>query len=131
MVVDDDLSTLPLYEHVAKSDDTIITIQKGGLSALRFLDSINYDVDAVIVDLSMPDMDGITLSQEIRRQEHLRSINHPVMIVWFTGWQFNPDDPNDPLLVAQAEYDVKKICRKPCLPIDLIREVNQMLDGGQ
>jgi CheY-like chemotaxis protein len=122
MLVDDDAEILPLYELAGEIEDTIIAIQHGGLSALRWLDKFNYDVDAVIMDLSMPDMDGLTLTKLIRNNEMIRSKSHPTMIFWCTGWEIN-----DTLVNAKDKYQVKQIFTKPVQPVDLVHRVKEIL----
>ena len=129
MFVDDDADIVPLYEMVGRIDDTLITVRKGGLSALQFLHELNYDVDAVILDLSMPDMDGITLTEQIRRNEGLRSKQTPIRIFWFTGWEFDADNPADTIMLAKQENHVEEIFKKPIPPVDLVTEVKQRLNA--
>ncbi len=151
MLVDDDADITGLYEFVADIPDTIFTIQNGGLSALRFLNNLNYDVDAIVLDLSMPDMDGISLTERIREQEHIRGMSahtvtsihqtegptppdqisikrHRISIFWFTGWTYSPDDPNDPVAVSARRLGVVKIYQKPVDPVELIVDVRRYLD---
>lgn len=129
MIVDDDLDMAPLYEYAGNVSDLIFAIKGGGLSALRHLNDINYDVDAVIIDLSMPDMDGLTLTEQIRRNESLRSKAAPIRIFWFTGWPFNPDNPVDPITLAKADCNVERIFTKPATPMEIINEVKQQLNA--
>lgn len=128
MFVDDDLDILPLYELVGEIDDTLITVQKGGLSALSFLHDLNYAVDAVVLDLSMPDMDGITLTRQIRQNENLRSKANPIKVFWFTGWPFDENNVNDPIVVGAEENKVIKVYKKPHDPVNIIHEVKAHFD---
>jgi CheY-like chemotaxis protein len=127
MLVDDDLEILPLYELAGEIEDTIITVQKGGLSALRFLYALNYEVDAIVLDLSMPDMDGITLTRQIRENEKLRSKMNPISIYWFTGWPFDRNNENDPIVLGAKEHNVSKIWKKPHDPVQIVHEIKQAL----
>lgn len=127
MFVDDDLDMLPMYELAGEIEDTLITIQKGGLSALRFLHELNYEVDAVILDLSMPDMDGITLTKQIRQNENLRSKIHPMKVFWFTGWPFDEKNEHDPIVIAASETKVSKVFAKPHDAVQIIHEVKEAL----
>lgn len=129
MFVDDDVDMIPLYEMIGRIDDTLITVRKGGLSALSFLHDLNYEVDAVILDLSMPDMDGITLTEQIRRNESLRGKRTPIAIFWFTGWEYDADNPADPIALAKEENKVEKIFRKPIAATDILHEVKSYLNA--
>lgn len=131
MIVDDSLDMAEMFEYVAQVEDTVLAIRKGGLSALSFLYDLDYEIHAMITDLSMPDMDGIRLTEEVRRQERLRSKAFPMEIFWFTGWTFDPNDINDPVTAASKENDVVKIYTKPMNPIEIIRDVKRILIEGK
>jgi CheY-like chemotaxis protein len=127
MIVDDDLDELPLYEMIGDIPDTLITIRNGGLSALRFLDNLNYDVDAVVLDLSMPDKDGLSVTREIRGQENIRSKGNPIEIFWLTGVAVE-DDPT--LMEAKDKYGVKEVFTKPVYPDEVVWKVKEHLNGN-
>lgn len=126
MVVDDDIDTMSLVKFVARSEGLFVSIKKGGLSALSFLHDLNYDLDAIIIDLSMPDMDGIMLTKQIRQNENLRSKQNPMKVYWFTAWPFNRNNPNDPIMVGAEENRVEKIFSKEDLP-SMIHAVKEAL----
>lgn len=124
MIVDDDLDTLPLYEMIGDIPDTIITIQTGGLTALKTLDALDYNVDAVVCDLAMPDIDGLSLTRLIRRNEEIRSITDRIAIFWFTGYPINST-----LLDAKVKYHVTEIFVKPTTPETIVMNVKKYIDG--
>lgn len=125
MVVDDDMDLLPMWELTGVIPDTLITIRQGGISALKFLDHFNYELDAVVMDLSMPDMDGITLTKQIRRNEEIRGIDRPMKIFWYTGFPIG-----DPILTAKKRYRVEEIFVKPAFPVDIVKTVRDILAAG-
>lgn len=127
MIVDDDLDMVPIYELVAEIEDTVIAIRKGGPSALEFLNDLKYNVDAIILDLSMPVMDGITLTRLVRQNENLWGKDRRIEVFWFTGYDFDPKNPFDPIMMAKEELGVKTIFRKPYEPVTLIRAVKRFL----
>jgi CheY-like chemotaxis protein len=127
MVVDDDMDTAALVKYVAHHQGLFITIQKGGLSALKFLHEMNYEVDAIIIDLSMPDMDGITLTKQIRQNENLRSKTNPSKIFWFTAWPFDENNPYDPIVLGASDAHVEKIYSKPADLLEVMRDVKHTL----
>lgn len=125
MIVDDDLELVPLYEIIGQIPDTILTIQTGGHSCLRTLDRLNYEIEAVVLDLSMPDKDGLSVTKEMREQEELRLKDHPIRIFWLTGW----DVQNDPTLSEAAErYGVTEVIKKPISPQDIVYKVKRYLE---
>src|SRR5689334_17967353 len=101
MLVDDDADIMPLFAYAAKIEDMIILILQGGYSALKALARLNYEVDAVILDLSMPDIDGINLTEQIRNNESIRSRPQAIPIFWQTGWPVNATLEN-----AKSRYGV-------------------------
>ena len=124
MVVDDDMELLPMWELSGQVPDTLIAIRKGALSALEFLDGLNYDVDAVICDLSMPDMDGITLTKQIRRNEDIRGMPGRIKMFWYTGFPVG-----ETIEMAKEKYRVEEIFKKPQFPGDVVQEVRARLEA--
>lgn len=129
MVVDDSLEEVRMLEYLASVDDTVIAIRRGGISALEFLHRLDYEIHGVITDLSMPDMDGITLTEQIRRQERLRSKLIPIKIIWYTGWDYDENDENDPIIEAKNKLGVLRIYRKTEYdPIQLITDLKTIIE---
>lgn len=124
MIADNELDTLPLYEMIHTVPDTVITIQNGGLSALRMLSKLNYDVDAIVMELVMSDLDGLSLTKEIRREEEIRSRRNPILLFWLTG----EDVHNNPtLMAAKGIFRITAVFYKPQDPADIIYSVKQYL----
>lgn len=126
MIAEDNLNVLPLYEMIGNIPDTIITIQCGGLSALRMLHTLNYTIDAAVIDLAMADRDGISVTKDIRRQEDIRQKAHPIQVFWLaTGDTIN----RDTILRAKIDYKVTEIFVKPIDPQDIVHRVKAYLKG--
>lgn len=126
VIVDDDISMIPLYEKIGDIKDTSVIIRQSGLGALSFLHDINYEVDVVLTDLSMPDMSGISLTKHIRENEELRSKIPAIKIYWLTGWDYDPEDSNDPITSASVQYNVEKIFLKPHDMVAIIHEIKDL-----
>lgn len=128
MVVDDDIDTAELARYAAKNAGLYVRIKKGGLSALSFLNDLNYDVDAILIDLSMPDMDGMTLTRHIRQNELLRSKRNHMRVYWFTAWPYDANNPNDPIVQGAKELGVYAIFKKvECDMMDIVQQVKRDL----
>ena len=125
MIIDDDLDCLPLYEMIDTIPDTILTVQTGGLMALDMLHRLNYDVDAVVLDLCMPDRDGLSVTRDIRREENIRSKVRPIEIFWMTSWDTDHDET---LKAARQKYGVRKIFEKPVDAEYVVRSVKDCLE---
>lgn len=124
MVVDDDMDQMAMWELCGDIPDTIIAIKKGGISALEFLNDFNYDVDAVVMDLSMPDMDGITLTRQIRSNEDIRGRRNSIKIFWYTGFPVGQT-----IRTAREKYKVEEIFTKPAFPPEVVQKVRERLNA--
>lgn len=125
-LVDDNPDALALWKHTVESNDAI-WCQRESSKVLDDLHNLNYDIDVIVTDLSMPRMNGITLTEQIRRTERLLRRSAPINIFWFTGWEFDLDDPFDPITEAFTEHSVIKIYKKPLCPTDLLTDVRKTL----
>jgi len=65
LVVDDDVDACQNLSDILTDFDYAVDVAHDGQSALRFLEHQAYDV--ALMDLRMPDMDGITLFRELQR----------------------------------------------------------------
>jgi CheY-like chemotaxis protein len=127
MFVDNDLDYLAMIELASRTQHTFIAIENGGISALGKLAKMNYDVDAIVTDLAMRDMDGITLTEQIRRNEKIRRKERPIDIYWFTGYDYDSNDPNDPITRASNMNEIKKVFVKPYDVFLIFEEVKQQV----
>lgn len=121
MIVDNDADTLALWRMIHDNRDAI-WILRGGMSAQRELRKIDYEIDAVITDLAMDDIDGITLTEHIRRNERIREKENQCLIFWFTGFPVTKTLEN-----LKADLNVTEIFLKPMDPQSLIERVKGYL----
>ena len=121
MLVENDPDTLTLWGMIQETQDVLLLCD-GSLSAQKHLKKIEYDVDACVLDLALEDGDGITLTEIIRRNESMRSIEKGCLIFWFTGYPVNAT-----LERLKAELRVTEIFLKPLDPITLINRVKGYL----
>ena len=123
VIVDDDLTILPLYEAIGDIENTTVIVRQSGVGALSFLHDVNYEVDAIVTDLSMPDMSGISLTKQIRENEELRFKEIPIKIFWLTGWGYDEKDGNNPITIAAKDCGVEKVYIKPHNPTAIVNEI--------
>lgn len=127
MFVDDDIEVIKIVEEYALLDvhkNTVFMIKGGGWAALNYLKRWKYAVDAVVMDLKMPDMGGLKLTQRIREGEQRQKPDgNPMKIFWYTGLVFPLDDKFDPYTVSMADYNVQKVFFKPYPATDVIDDV--------
>lgn len=133
MFVDDDIDVIKIVEEYALLDvhkNTVFMIKGGGWAALNYLKRWKYAVDAVVMDLKMPDMGGMKLTQRIREgEQRQRPDAEPMKIFWYTGLAFALDDKFDPYTVCMNDHNVERVFFKPFPATDVIDEVIRSLRG--
>ena len=82
LVVDDDDGIRTLLEVTASLDPRfdLVAMAGCGSDAVEALRSCSHDLDVVLLDVTLPDRDGIELVRD------LRTIAPTVRIALFTGW---------------------------------------------
>jgi len=86
LVVDDYSTSQRLLGFILRQNDHLVVTAINGLSALEQL--AEKSIDLVITDLSMPEMDGMTLLQELRATSQFQNL--PVIIL--TGSAYAQDN---------------------------------------
>ena len=98
LVVDDELLIRDLLYDFFHGQGWDIALAENGEKALRILES--QKVDLVLTDLKMPDMDGMTLTKQLRE-------SHPeIPVVVMTGYP-SVDSAVEALRNKVADYIVK------------------------
>lgn len=131
MIVEAGLEQLPFYEYAARTAVTVFIIKQGALSALKYLYDINYDIDAVILNLALPDMNGFTLTKEIRAGEMLRAKRAPIPIFWITAHPFDSKNPSDTITELKAKYYVADIFKTSVEPVEMVKTVKAYLESHE
>jgi signal transduction histidine kinase/CheY-like chemotaxis protein len=78
LIVDDDMRNIFALSTVLEDHDVITVSADNGRDAIRLLQE-QPDVDIVLMDIMMPEMDGIDTMREIRKIAHLKSL--PIVAV--------------------------------------------------
>jgi DNA-binding response OmpR family regulator len=100
LVVEDDKSTSKLMCAILKSNGYEALAASDGEEALEILDQ--HHVDLLIVDIMMPNMDGYTLTEELRGAKY----NLPILMV--TAKQL-PEDKHKGFIVGTDDYMTKPV----------------------
>ena len=111
LIVDDDRNLTTLLAAILKSEGLDVLSASDGPRALDLLDS--EPVDALILDLRMPGMDGRTLYREVRARGH----NVPVLIASAYGARS-----------AQHELGAEAAIEKPFDPDKLLEAIRGLVD---
>lgn len=119
LLVDNNLDIKQMME-IAFGDEPEIDFHffPSGGSVLEYLEDNHGEVDSVILDLAMPTLDGLQVSEEIRRNESTRLKEPPVKIAFWTGTEIDP-----PVKRIADRTDVHKFFKKPVDPFDFVAEV--------
>jgi CheY-like chemotaxis protein len=97
-------------------------------AALTWLHAQQYNVDAIITDISMPEKSGRQLTEEIRENEHLRGRPRPIEIFWYTGYGLDLNDPDSEFGKTFQSARVRKVYTKAThTPVMVINDVVEIL----
>lgn len=72
LIVDDNTVNIQMLGTVLKKADYKISVALSGAEALNFLKS--HEVDLILLDIMMPEMDGLEVCSILKRDEHLNKI---------------------------------------------------------
>ena len=103
LVVDDDMRNIFALTSVLEEKGLNVVIGRNGLEAIKRLNE-NLDVDLILMDIMMPDMDGYTAIQEIRKQEGFCKI--PIIAITAKAMK---DDKQKCIDAGADEYLTKPI----------------------
>lgn len=117
LVVDDDDSILALVDAVLGDAGYRVLTTENGREALRQLDLLA--IDLVLLDIVMPDKDGIETVQEIRRQYP----NLPVVVMSGSG-------PSSTYLRMAQKLGATEILPKPFAIDELVALVDRLAGSG-
>ncbi|MBF0553074.1 MAG: hybrid sensor histidine kinase/response regulator [Nitrospirae bacterium] len=77
LVAEDSITTRTQMKRILEGAGYEVTVSVDGMDALRKLESANFD--AVVSDVQMPNMDGLTLTETIRKNKKYKEL--PVILV--------------------------------------------------
>lgn len=125
LIIDDNLDLKTLFLAFQNYSDGIqITVLDNAPDALPYLD--NHKVDAVLVDLAMPYIDGLQAVEDIRRVERMQPKDKPSRIAFFTAQKVD-----DVVTDFMTDFNVEKVFYKPLAPADLMSAVKEWLGEGE
>ena len=118
LVVDDDANNRLLVQAVAQHDGHVVRQAASAEEALAFC--AENDVDLLILDLSLPGMDGTELLRRLRREDRTRNIR----VALYTA-----SGPNAAMKDFMEMYGVRHYIDKPVEPENLQRAIERALGG--
>jgi len=117
LVVDDYPITQKLLSHQLRNNGHEAILAGNGREAMRQLSE--NKVDLAILDIAMPEMDGITLLKQLRADERFKDL--PVIMLTASG------QDNDRLIAETQE--ISDFLTKPVSSIQLAETVNRCLQS--
>ena len=115
LVVDDDFMTLRMAEMFLKKGNYQVVTAQSGEACLEALK--NQTVDLVLLDMEMPEMDGLQTLQQIRGEKLC-----PGTPIYFLS---GSDDVKDQ--VEKGVYPAEGFIHKPFLPAELLEAMERIL----
>lgn len=100
LVVDDDKNIRKLIKAVLENASYIVSTAENGVDALNQMDSEHFDL--VVLDIMMPEMDGYTFTETVRRQNK----ELPILMV---SAKHEPSDKHKGFIVGTDDYITKPI----------------------
>jgi two-component system, chemotaxis family, chemotaxis protein CheY len=119
LIVDDSPTIRKLIGYILKKQEFMIAEAEDGIDAMEKLGSI--EADLIIVDLNMPNMDGIQFVKNLRSNYY--HMDTPVIMLTTTK---DEDLKRDALLAG-----VNLFLNKPVQPNFLLYKVESLLKGEQ
>lgn len=115
LVADDDLDNRTIAKKILQAAGYEITLATNGLEVLEI--SKNEKVDLVLLDMSMPKMNGWDTARRLREMPHMKE----VPILAFTAHALAGED------VKAKEAGCNDYISKPCIPSEITAKVGKWL----
>lgn len=116
VLVDDDPDVKQLAWLAAQQVGIGLVMFPNGGEALQYLQ--RHQADVVLLDLMLSAIDGLTIAEEIRRNEAVKLIEPPITIAFLTAANIT-----DAILRVASRVHVRKIFNKPCDYVEMFAEV--------
>jgi|SRR5438477_4065845 len=116
LIVDDTADTRELYAMYFRSRGLSVITAHDGLTGVDA--AVQHRPDAIVMDLSMPGLDGIAATHKLKRDARTRHV--PIVIL--TGY------PMRGIAHGALEAGADAFLTKPCLPEDLEHHIQQLVE---
>lgn len=115
LIVDDYAPNQRLMSFVLEQSGHAVVSAHDGLQALSCLETTS--VDLIVTDLTMPVMDGLALTREVRNNGRLSNL--PIIVVTASAREQD--------LARAAGEGVDSLLTKPVDSVELVREVGRLI----
>jgi len=126
LVVEDNLVNQKVLVKQLKKQGCEVGVANDGIEALAFLEKTHFrggerNLSVILMDLEMPNMDGLTCVREIRRMEAEREIIKHVPVIAVTA------NVRDEQVAAARRSGMDDVVSKPFRILDLWRKIEALL----
>ncbi len=90
LLTEDNLINQKVAKRLLESYRHKVTVANNGREALAVLEGLNWNVDLILMDIQMPEMDGIAATKEIRKREATNGRRLPIFAL--TAHAFKSDE---------------------------------------
>ena len=115
LVIDDDIVNLKIAEHVLEKDYNV-TCAKSGMEGIDILKS--NDIDLVLLDLYMPEMNGMDVLAKIREDASISAVK--VVILTSSGMK---TDVTEAIRLGALDF-----IKKPFFPTEFLDRIKKVLN---
>jgi len=119
LLVDDELPIVKIGSRILETLGYHVTVRTSSVEALELFRSRPNDFDLVITDMTMPNMKGDKLADE------LMGIRPDIPVILCTGYSKNISDE------SAADIGIKAFAYKPIVKADLAKTVRKVFDAGR
>ncbi len=123
LLIEDDFAIIDIYKTVLQSNGFDLEVITWGEKAFEKINQIKQNKeqkpDIILLDLILPDMNGIEILRELRKQESTKEV--PVFVLT----NYNSKDLEKEAKELKAEHFILKT---DCTPTELIKIIKQKLN---
>lgn len=117
LLVDDSMVVRKFVGDLLKKNNYEVIVKNDGVEALNYLNTTKEKPELIISDIEMPNMDGIELIENIRKEKRLQNI--PILVI-------SAHAENH--LVLMEKESIQGFMKKPFEEADLLNQTNYLIN---
>jgi len=118
LIVEDESDLLEMYTVALMQSGFEVLSADNGVEAIAWLEERYADIDAILMDIIMPKMDGFEALKKIKADERFKNI----ACIFFTNLD-GEDDKKQAFEMGASDYFIKS----QHTPSELVEKLNQIL----
>jgi putative two-component system response regulator len=120
LIVDDNEDNIFLLSHMVSQADYDIKLAHGGNEALQIMQSSGGSIDLVLLDIMMPDVDGLTVTKILKESPRTKMI--PILLLTASSRGSKYEDVARGLDMGADDYMIK-----PLEKVELMARIRSLL----